>query len=103
MKRTVSRLHHILLLTLSSAGRERARRLHAAETDALLSARRMRMLRHLACIGQYQLAIADLARRQAVAAHPDVKGQAQAVLDALSAAIARELVDYANGQTEVLR
>jgi hypothetical protein len=71
MKRTVSRLHHILLLTLSSAGRERARRLHAAETDALLSARRMRMLRHLACIGQYQLAIADLARRQAVAAHPD--------------------------------
>jgi hypothetical protein len=98
MKPTLARLYELIFATLIPAGRERARRIHEAETDALVAACRMRMLRQLTCIGEYQLAIADIARRQATAEQPDVRPHAQTVLDALSEAIAREIADYAHGR-----
>jgi hypothetical protein len=88
------RLADAIFLLLTGAGRVRFRRLQDAETEALVVARRIHMLRQLACMAEYQLGIVDLARLQAVTAQPDVESWAGRVLDAFSEATARQLDEY---------
>jgi hypothetical protein len=89
----------VLRTVLSTEGRERRRRLFAAETEALVVAHRMQMMRELACLSEYHLGLADLARREAVATQPEVHGQAQAVVDQFGASMQRALAEYAVGHT----
>jgi hypothetical protein len=73
--------------------------LYAAETEALVVAHRMQMMRELACLSEYHLGLTDLARRDAVAAQPDVHMQAQAVVDQFGASLQRAMAEYASGRT----
>ena len=102
MKRQVSPLPELLLLRLTPAGRERLRRLHATETDALVTARRMQVLQLLTGIGQCHVGLAELACRQATAAQPELAPQARRIVEALSTAITNELIRFARGREGAL-
>jgi hypothetical protein len=49
-------------------------------------------------MAEYQLGIADIARKQAIAAQPAIEAWAARVLDSFTAAVARELDDYGHGR-----
>jgi hypothetical protein len=90
----------VLRTVLSSEGRERSRRLYAAETEAIVLAHRLQMLRELACLSEYHLGLAGLARREAVTSQPEVQSSAQGVVDQLGTSMQGAIAEYAAaGQT----
>jgi hypothetical protein len=80
-----------LLPHLTPSGRDRLRRVRRAETDALVAASRLHVLRLLASIGQYHLGLAELSRRHAVAVQPQLARHAQEIVETLTKAIKAEI------------
>ena len=91
-----------LLTQLTPAGRERARRMRRAETDALVAAERLHVVRLLASIGAYQLGLAELSRRHTVTEQPELAGCTQRVLDSLTVAIRAEIEAFVERGSEEL-
>ncbi len=76
---------------ITPSGRERLRRVRRAETDALVAASRLHVVRLLASIGEYHLGLAELSRRHAVSVQPQLARCAQEILDSLTKAIKVEI------------
>jgi hypothetical protein len=91
MSRAVRAVRDGLVQHLTPSGREQLRRLRRAETDALVAANRLHVVRLLASIGEYQLALAELTRRHAVTVQPQLARSAQEIVDSLAWAIHAEI------------
>lgn len=91
-----------LLQYLTPTGRKRLRLLGEVETEAIVTAQRMHLLRLLSSIGQSHLGLADLAGRQVVAEQPELAPQTRRIIEMLGASIAFELRKFAEHRREVL-
>jgi hypothetical protein len=89
-------------LRLTPTGRERIRRLRRAEIEAAIAAERMQAARLLACIGAYQLRLADLSRQHAVAEHPQLARPADRVVNSLTEVIRDEIDGFSRHGPEPL-
>jgi hypothetical protein len=91
-----------VLVHLTPAGRERARRIRHAEIEATLAAERMHMARLLATVGDCHLSLAELGWDRAVAAQPALAARRQRVLDSLADAIQEEIDEFSRRREEDL-
>jgi hypothetical protein len=94
MFRVAAAVRDGLVQHLTPSGRDRLRRIRRAETDALVAANRLHVVRLLACIGEYHLALAELTRRHAVTAQPQLSRSAQEIVDSLARAIQMEIESF---------
>jgi hypothetical protein len=83
------------LLYLTPSGRQRARRLREAETDAIIAAKRLEIAEMLAGIGAHHLSLADLTRQRLTAGHPRLAHSGHDVIDSLARAIGSEIDGFA--------